>query len=51
MGIFYTSHLNCKLLRSQPKLKKQTKREGKQGSKATDKCVSSNISNMEVLKT
>lgn len=44
------SHLNRILLFSQPKLKEQTKRVRKQVRKATDKCVSSNVSNMEVLE-
>lgn len=50
MAISYMFHLNCKLLCSQPKLKEQTKRVRKRGSKATDKRVSSNVSNMRILE-
>lgn len=50
MGISCIPHLNCKLLCSQPKLKEQAKRVRKQGSKAIDKYVSANISNMEILE-
>ena len=52
IGISYMPHLNCLLLCSQPKLKKQeqTKRGRKQVRKTTDKYVSYNVSNMEILK-
>lgn len=39
-----------KLLCSQSELKEQTERVRKQVSKATDKCISHNVSNMEILE-